>query len=86
MKGHFTQFFAAVLILAAAPLMRAQSAGQNPSKTSKIAAIAVAVLLVAGVCLGMAAVYLRTNERGPSVAAVQTKSLGLDGAESTLGH
>ena len=54
------------------------SQNSDASKCSlcKIVAIAIAVLLVAGVCLGMAIGYLRTNERGPSVGVAQTKGPG----------
>jgi hypothetical protein len=51
----------------------------NPCRFCKYVAIAIAVLLVAGACLGIAVGYL--NERGPSVAEMQIKGPGLDGAE-----
>jgi hypothetical protein len=62
------------------------SQNSDASKCSlcKILAISIAVLLVASVCLGIAVGYL--NGRGPSVAAVQIKSPGSDGATSTLVH
>ena len=56
----------------------------NPCRFCKYVAITVAVLLVASVCLGIAVGYL--NERGLSVADVQIKSPGSDGATSTLAH
>jgi hypothetical protein len=61
-----------------------QNSDASKCSLCKIVAIAVAVLLVAGISLGIAVGYL--NERGPSVAAVQIKSPGSDGATSTLVH
>jgi hypothetical protein len=56
----------------------------TPCRFCKYVAITIAVLLVASVCLGIAVGYL--NERGSSVADMQIKSPGLDGAMSKLAH
>jgi len=64
------------------------SMADNPTRCEFCAkvAITILVLLASCVCLAMAASYLITKERGPSVAAAQTKSPALDGVESALGH